>query len=52
MCDYNNVKAVMKTIKNHHYYECGMVKFHQKDRIHGLERGFAENPIYLFLRVS
>lgn len=22
-----------------------MVKFHQKDRIYGLERGFAENPI-------
>lgn len=29
-----------------HYYECGVVKFHQGNNIHGLERGFK-----LFLKV-
>uniref|UniRef100_K1P4Z3 Uncharacterized protein n=1 Tax=Magallana gigas TaxID=29159 RepID=K1P4Z3_MAGGI len=26
-----------------HYYECGIVKFHRGDKIHGLGRGFAKS---------
>lgn len=28
-----------------HYYECGIVKFHRGDKIHGLGRGFTESKI-------